>query len=57
MNVNPGSNLNVKNTYKSYNRMSTLRKKGSKIDPKDDEEGFDSDDYRNETMAEKQRIK
>lgn len=33
--------------------MSTLRKKGSKIDPKDDEEGFYSDDDRNETLAEK----
>ena len=37
--------------------MSTLRKKGSKIDPKDDDDGFDSDEERNETQAEKLRRK
>ena len=39
-----GSNLNVRNAGKTYNRVSSLRKKGSRADNKDDEEdGFESD--------------
>jgi hypothetical protein len=33
--------------------MSTLKKKASKIDNKDDEDGFDSDDHQNESQADK----
>lgn len=57
LNVNQASNINNKNIPKPFNRMSTLRKKGSKIDPKDDDDGFDSDEERNETQAEKLRRK
>jgi hypothetical protein len=49
-NTNAGSNLNVRNITKPYNRMSTLKKKGSKIDNKDDDDGFETDEqHQNES--------
>ena len=50
-NANQGSNLNVRSVGRHYNRVSSLRKKGSRADNKDEEEGLHSDDP-NDTLAE-----